>query len=269
MKTTLFYAGLLFMLSNIAVAQTDCYYIFYGNPDGSDFYAHIDADIEIPLWAATPAIGSGCEDLDGNGVVDSINFMYIPLASNDSIIISRNGGEAVGPLIPCNPSFSPPDLNSPLGFTTQSMLVFIDGYPYCLLFNSNGDTVHIANFFMHTTGDSSFIGQTVCPFQGGYSPTNGGLLWGIQGGAFPIVPAETFSCLTLVDYYPGDANGSGNTNGLDVNYLVNYFAGFGPPPHTMMAGDANGDCETNGLDVVYLVSYLKGLGPPPFYGDCY
>ena len=72
----------------------------------------------------------------------------------------------------------------------------------------------------------------------------------------------------LLDYYPGDANGSSDINGLDVTYLVGYLKGNLPPPDPIFAGDANGDCDANGLDVIYLVAYLKG-GPPPFSGNCH
>jgi subtilisin family serine protease len=90
--------------------------------------------------------------------------------------------------------------------------------------------------------------------------------------------AEEFTgmaeCRTLVDttysgptFIPGDANGSGNVNGIDVVYLVSYLKGGPPPPDPILRADANGSCTVNGIDVVYLVSYLKG-GPPPFAGDC-
>jgi hypothetical protein len=75
------------------------------------------------------------------------------------------------------------------------------------------------------------------------------------------------------EYTPGDANGNGAFNGLDVTYSVNYLKGIGPippdncdcPPHGILlaAADANGNCAFNGLDVTYSVNYLKGLGGPP------
>ena len=71
-----------------------------------------------------------------------------------------------------------------------------------------------------------------------------------------------------LSYLPGDANNSGDVNGLDVVYLVNYFKGFGPPPEPFLSGDANGNCVVNGLDVVYLVNYLRGFGQPPIAGNC-
>jgi hypothetical protein len=67
---------------------------------------------------------------------------------------------------------------------------------------------------------------------------------------------------TILDVWlgllPGDANGSGIVNGLDVVFLVNYLKGQGPAPDPIQLGDANGDCVTNGSDVVYMVNYFKG-----------
>ena len=66
---------------------------------------------------------------------------------------------------------------------------------------------------------------------------------------------------------PGDANSSGQTNGLDVTFLVNYLKDQGPAPDPLLAGDANGSCSTDGLDVIYLVNYFKG-GAAPIRPDC-
>ena len=67
----------------------------------------------------------------------------------------------------------------------------------------------------------------------------------------------------VTTYIRGDANGSGELNGIDVVFLVAYLKGIGPPPDPLMAGDANGSGDVNGLDVIYLVAYFKGWGPPP------
>jgi len=66
---------------------------------------------------------------------------------------------------------------------------------------------------------------------------------------------------------PGDANGSGSVNGIDVVFMVAYLKGIGDPPEPLLAGDVNGDCAANGIDVVYLVTYFKG-GALPFRGEC-
>jgi len=74
------------------------------------------------------------------------------------------------------------------------------------------------------------------------------------------------------DYVVGDANNSGDLNGLDVIFGVNYFKGGPQPPYECectegstwyVAGDVNGSCNYNGLDITYAVAYLKG-GPDPF-----
>jgi len=74
------------------------------------------------------------------------------------------------------------------------------------------------------------------------------------------------------DYVVGDANNSGDLNGLDVTFGVNYFKGGPQPPYECectegstwyVAGDVNGSCNYNGLDITYAVAYLKG-GPDPF-----
>lgn len=81
----------------------------------------------------------------------------------------------------------------------------------------------------------------------------------------------------LCNYAPGDANASGNVNGLDVTYGVNYFKGGTPPPYRCectlgniiyAAGDVNGTCSFNGIDITYFVSYLKGGAPLHFCPDC-
>jgi len=193
-------------------AQTPGYYLIYGNRDGSTIDVYLDSDIEIKGWISTPFDENLC-DIDCNGIIDSINFMHIPLASNDSIIISRNSGALYNLLIQWdNVDFMPPDTNSPVfGYTNQSLLAFADlgGAPNTYL-NTEGDTVLFFSFYMRTTQDSSYLGQTVCPFQEGYNPANGDLLCGMQDGATPIIPLQTFPCLNFVDYLAGDANGSVN-----------------------------------------------------------
>jgi len=86
---------------------------------------------------------------------------------------------------------------------------------------------------------------------------------------FQLVPEGPFPC----PYVPGDANGDGIFNGLDVTYSVQYLKGGGQPPpniclclpngNLFAAADANGNCVFNGLDITYMVNYLKGIGPAP------
>jgi len=83
----------------------------------------------------------------------------------------------------------------------------------------------------------------------------------------------TYPCAYVV----GDANASGEANGLDVIYLVNYLKGGSPPPVSCdcppygmlyLGADSNGSCSVNGLDVSYMVNYLKGTAILHYCSDC-
>jgi hypothetical protein len=76
-------------------------------------------------------------------------------------------------------------------------------------------------------------------------------------------------------YIPGDINGNGFTNGIDVTFGVAFFKGGNIPPIDCgtpegpcpqaspfyAAGDVNGNCAFNGIDITFFVSYLKGGQP--------
>ena len=78
-------------------------------------------------------------------------------------------------------------------------------------------------------------------------------------------------------YIVGDINYSGEANGVDITYGVNYFKGYGAAPpvgcldcpnpgETLYgAGDVNANCQFNGVDITYFVNYLKGIGPDLSY----
>jgi hypothetical protein len=252
-STIVISAKLIFV--SLAAAQDPGYYCIYGNRDGSTIDVYIDSYIEINNWAATPEYGG------------TIGFVHNPLASDNNYIASRDSGEFVNPFYNCG-HFTAPDTNSPPGYTNQSLLGVFGDYPGCSFLSTNGDTVHIANFFMRTANDSSLVGLTVCPFVEGNHPAIGTTIWGDINGVDAYIPTLTFSCFYFVNYLAGDANGSGDVSGADVIYLVNYCKGFGPPPDPFLGGDVNGDCIVNGMDVVYLVAYFKG-GPEPFLGNCH
>ncbi|UCC78699.1 MAG: right-handed parallel beta-helix repeat-containing protein [Candidatus Zixiibacteriota bacterium] len=81
----------------------------------------------------------------------------------------------------------------------------------------------------------------------------------------------------LCQYVVGDANNSGEFNGLDVIYGVAYFKGGLPPPYECectpgnvwyVAGDVNASCNYNGLDITYAVAYFKGGSHPEPCADC-
>ena len=71
-------------------------------------------------------------------------------------------------------------------------------------------------------------------------------------------------------YMPGDINGNGAVNGIDVTFSVTFLKGGDEPldqcdcpPNGMLyvAGDVNSNCAFNGIDITFLVAFLKGLQP--------
>jgi hypothetical protein len=72
-------------------------------------------------------------------------------------------------------------------------------------------------------------------------------------------------------YIPGDVNGNGTVNALDVVAAVVYFKGGTPPAVDCgnpvgpcneaspfyAAGDVNNTCSFNGIDITYFVRYFK------------
>jgi uncharacterized repeat protein (TIGR01451 family) len=94
-------------------------------------------------------------------------------------------------------------------------------------------------------------------------------------------------------YVPGEMNGIGGPNGIDVVYGVNFLKGGAPPtiecnppcltyinpqpPYQQLplpdpfyaAMDVNGNCAANGIDITYFVNFLKGIQPALLYcADC-
>jgi len=94
-----------------------------------------------------------------------------------------------------------------------------------------------------------------------------------NGGYDIFIAKIDFSGSQPCTYVPGDINGNGDANGVDVSYAVNYLKGLGPQPPVecpdcpnpgqdlFAAGDVNANCQFNGVDVTYYVNYLKGIGP--------
>jgi hypothetical protein len=153
--------------------------LYIGNIDGSPVIVGLNEDISIPVWVKTD---------------DTVAFMHIPLATNDSIIVERSGTEYIYEYcVPYPDAYFILNPNSmPYGFTNQSFLAWWDtgsraftGYEWC----------HILNFFMRTTSDQSYMGDTVFCFQEGTHPINGGLLFGLQDGLTEVYPATVYGSI--------------------------------------------------------------------------
>ena len=254
----LFIISVIFNLMSLyAVAQTPGYHCIYGNKDGSTIDVYIDSYFGLDFWVATPC------------TADPVGFIYNPLLIGNDYVATHYGGTVFPPLDTWDIVFSEPDTLAQPGYAIRYLLGGCNFWPPdCIPLITCDDTLYAGYFFMRLSDDSSLIGQTVCPFAEGYTPANGTTLWGLVDQVTAVIPSLIFSCLYFVDYLAGDANSSGNVDGTDVTFLVNYCKGFGAPPDPFLGGDANGDCIVNGMDVVYIVSYFKG-GPEPFLGNCH
>jgi len=151
--------------------------LIVGNLDGTPFLAGLNTQIAIPVYLKTD---------------DSIAFMHMPVATEDSFIVSRNGGFLYEPLsLWDDASFLTPNLNSPsVGQTSQSILGFAFLFPpedpQNYLY-TNYDWWHIADFYMTTTSDISVLGDTTYTFEG-LNPANGGMLMGLPDGVTVVIP---------------------------------------------------------------------------------
>jgi hypothetical protein len=252
-------------LYNLVLAQIphpERYQLIYGNRDGTPMAVQLGDTIQFPIWGVT----------DWADSVDTVATMFDPLKSADIFVPRRlGGGCTICPDAQC--SISDPIHHG--DSTTQSyMLPWSPNQLFGCYFDTFGDTVQMGYFLMSLTNDSSHLGQIICPFAEGRDPANGGLLWGFNDGLSQVVPVATYGCLyfTTCNAVPGDANGDGVFNAIDIVYGVNYLKGSGSPPQSWdcpghgsvyVGADANGNCVFNGLDITYCVNYLKGYGPAP------
>lgn len=239
--------------------------VWYGNLDLSPIEAPIGATILVDVFAQ---------------VLPDVGFIHLPLGTDDQYIVGQHSvteGILYYPLTDWDDArFFPPIILSP-GWHNQSLLGWynLDGDPNPPLHCP--DPVRIASFALGIANDSSLIGDTVNCFMEGYDIIWGGGAWfGDIDGATPYYPLQLFSPLYFVvpptgdcEYVVGDVNNSGDFNGLDVTFGVNFFKGGNSPPYECectpgdswyVAGDVNGSCNYNGLDITYAVAYLKG-GP--------
>ena len=157
---------------------------------------------------------------------------------------------------------------------------FWSGYPcpkdYCLLIDTQTPWLSVDMNEGELAGDDPPLPITV-------HMDAANLLEGSYSGSLTIysndhntpeltVPVE-FDVVEGCHYIPGDINGNGYANGIDVTYGVTYFKGgnlppvdcvppcIGVPDPFFAAGDVNGNCQFNGIDITYFVAYLKGLQP--------
>jgi len=213
-------------LSSLAIAQPyiglpDS--IIFGNLDGSIIEAVSGRQFSLPVWIKTD---------------DSVCFIQSYPASNDSFIISRDGGMVFWPLTQWDEAaFSVSEPSVRPNWTVQDFIGYLvepHSSPYILY--TNYQWVHIADLFLTAGTDTSLLGMTST----------------LDEIAGPLIEKTWFG---MSDGFSGESPD-----------LI--FGGFHLTTTPNIPGDTNGDCNVNGIDVVYLVNYLKGIGSPPVWGGC-
>ena len=128
--------------------------------------------------------------------------------------------------------------------------------------------VHTLDATVHN--DAQYVSHDIYPVTVGTTPNGlpcnwwlpdyaSGYKYTIVEKAIVICPAEECDC------EPGNCNGDGVTNILDVTYMINflYKSGPAPIPYALCSADPNCDCIANILDITYLINFLYKGGPPP------
>jgi hypothetical protein len=209
---------------------------------------------------------------------------YLGGASSEegySIVVDRQGNACVTGLTA--------SANFPVVDPYQTDQVFNDAFitklppfgeaPSFSTYLGGGDDDFGYGIAIDTLGDVYIVGQTYStnfPTLNPYQTDQGSTDVTVSKFALESGPP-------LCSYVPGDINGNGFANGIDVTYGVSYLKGgpvppidcgapVGPCPQTspfFAAGDVNGNCTFNGIDITFYVGYLKGNQPALlFCNDC-
>jgi hypothetical protein len=244
--------------------------IIVGKLNGSVIRANPGDTINIPIWAKND---------------EAVSSLCIAVATDDQHISQRLGGNLMSPLTSwayCD--FLSPIADTPVpGFTTQSLTGWYDlGFGSHPFLNTNGAYAQIGGFRVVIDSDPSNIGDTAQLIVGN-QPRIGEPTFSDSAGTddWDIITLFTIILITGggCDYLPGDINGSGSANGIDVTYGVTYLKNGSAPPDSCdcppmafpfyAAMDVNGSCSTNGIDITFFVSYLKNAQPELLYcEDC-
>ncbi|UCE67550.1 MAG: T9SS type A sorting domain-containing protein [Candidatus Zixiibacteriota bacterium] len=151
--------------------------LIIGNFDGTPILAGLNVQIVVPVYLKTD---------------DSIDFMHLPVATDNDYITTRDGGFLYEPLsLWDDASFLNPDTSSPsAGFTSQGILGFAYLFdprdPQNFLY-TDYQWWHIADYYMTTTSDISVLGDTTYMLEG-INPANGNMLMGLPGGVIVVIP---------------------------------------------------------------------------------
>jgi len=109
---------------------------------------------------------------------------------------------------------------------------------------------------LYETGLTDMSGQIGLPL----SLTSSGVFH-ITVTADNYIPYET--TVEILDYIPGDSDGSGEVDVDDAVHLITYIFNGGPAPNPLAAGDSDCSGDVDVDDAVHLINYIFGGGPEP------
>jgi len=109
-------------------------------------------------------------------------------------------------------------------------------------------------------GDTSIVQNPIHTYR---RPGNYDVTLKIQTFGTLIRTKKNFIKIYSSEFCEGDLDNSGETDILDVIYLIDYIYKEGPPPDPIEAADIDGIPPLNILDIVYLINYIYKNGPSP------
>jgi len=109
-------------------------------------------------------------------------------------------------------------------------------------------------------GDTSIVQNPIHTYR---RPGNYDVTLKIQTFGTLIRTKKNFIKIYSSEFCEGDLDNSGETDILDVIYLIDYIYREGPPPDPIEAADIDGIPPLNILDIVYLINYIYKNGPSP------
>lgn len=132
---------------------------------------------------------------------------------------------------------------------------------YTVTFNvsdNNGDSIDnaVITFGEITNSPGDYVFEEV---------TAGSHQWSISCVCYNVLEGETslrqediyIDAELSLNHVPGDANGDGIINVLDVIMIANYYIGLEPPIFCFYNADVNGDGAVNSLDIIATITIFS------------
>jgi hypothetical protein len=242
--------------------------------------AHDAEDDSIMFEIGAITGGAGTAEIDDNGEgVMTLTYHPDPSEMGEAISIDVNIGDAAHGMTRCTPYTVVVDV------TNVSPQIDCGASSYLV---HEGNTVGKTDIARLETDLCDITTYFLASGNGSIDPTSGDYSWMLAGGvgtwpvtvgitdgfdtalcAFDVVVVAGISdtCSSNIQY-PGDVNGDGSINVIDLNFLIGYLYQGGAAPPIMANADINGDCVVDDRDMAYLRAALFAGGPPPVSCTC-